>query len=59
MTHDEVIQCLQGGQVEIYIKRIGHSDTCEPWGYVAPAVAAFVTRATGVRPIYLIVRPTG
>ena len=20
--------------------QIGHSDTCEPWGYVAPAVAA-------------------
>ena len=38
----------------IYIKRIGHSDACEPWGYVAPVVAAFVTRATGVRHIYLI-----
>ena len=31
-----------------------HSDACEPWGYVAPIVAAFVTRATGVRQIYLI-----
>ena len=26
-------------------KRIGHSDACEPWGYVAPVVAAVVTRA--------------
>ena len=31
-----------------------HSDTCEPWGYVAPALAAVMTRATGVRHIYLI-----
>ena len=37
--------------------RIGHSDACEPWGYVAPVVAAVVTRATGVRHIYLIVTP--
>ena len=29
-------------------------DACEPWGYVAPVVAAVVTRATGVRHIYLI-----
>ena len=34
-----------------------HSDACEPWGYVAPVVAAVVTRATGVRHIYLIVTP--
>ena len=27
---------------------------CEPWGYVAPVVAAVVMRATGVRHIYLI-----
>ena len=26
----------------------------EPWGYVAPVVAAVMTRATGVRHIYLI-----
>ena len=79
MTHDEVIQHLQGGQVQwchitstfkglemramwlfshIYIKRIGHSDACEPWGYVAPVVAAFVMRATGVRHIYLIYERT-
>ena len=32
-----------------------HPDACEPWGYVAPAVAAVVTRATGVRHIYLII----
>ena len=51
MTHDEVIQHLQ-----IYIKRIWHSDAYEPWGYVAPVVAAFVMRATGVRHIYLIYR---
>ena len=31
-----------------------YSDACEPWGYVAPFVAAFVMRATGVRHIYLI-----
>ena len=31
-----------------------HLDGCEPWGYVAPVVAAGVTRATGVRHIYLI-----
>ena len=31
-----------------------HSDACEPWGYVALAVAAVMTRATGVRHIYLI-----
>ena len=61
MTHDEVIQHLKGGQVQvselfshICIKRIGHSDACEPWGYVAPVVAAVVRRATGVRHIYLI-----
>ena len=30
------------------------SDACEPWGYVAPVVAAVMTRATGVRHIYLI-----
>ena len=30
------------------------SDAREPWGYVAPVVAAVVTRATGVRNIYLI-----
>ena len=30
------------------------SDACEPWGYVAPVVAAVVTRTTGVRHIYLI-----
>ena len=30
------------------------SDVCEPWGYVAPVIAAVVTRATGVRHIYLI-----
>ena len=35
-------------------ERIRHSDACEPWGYVAPVVAAVVTRATGVRHIYLI-----
>ena len=29
-------------------------DACEPWGYVAPVVAAVMTRATGVRHIYLI-----
>ena len=37
------------------IERIRHPDACEPWGYVAPVVAAVVTRATGVRHIYLIV----
>ena len=37
------------------IERIRHSDACEPWGYVAPVVAAVMTRATGVRHIYLIV----
>ena len=37
-----------------HIERIRHSDACEPWGYVAPIVAAVVTRATGVRHIYLI-----
>ena len=31
-----------------------HPDACEPWGYVAPGVAAVMTRATGVRHIYLI-----
>ena len=31
-----------------------HPDACEPWGYVAPSVAAVMTRATGVRHIYLI-----
>ena len=31
-----------------------HLDGCEPWGYVTPVVAAGVTRATGVRHIYLI-----
>ena len=31
-----------------------HEDACEPWGYVALVVAAIVTRATGVRHIYLI-----
>ena len=36
-------------------ERIRHSDACEPWGYVAPVVAAVVTRATGVRHIYLII----
>ena len=30
------------------------SDVCEPWGYVAPVIAAVVTCATGVRHIYLI-----
>ena len=30
------------------------SDACEPWGYVAPVVAAVMTRATSVRHIYLI-----
>ena len=34
--------------------QVWYSDACEPWGYVAPVVAAFVTRATGVRHIYLI-----
>ena len=34
--------------------QIRHSDTCEPWGYVAPIVATVMTRATGVRHIYLI-----
>ena len=33
---------------------IGHLGACEPWGYVAPVVAAVLTRATGVRHIYLI-----
>ena len=36
------------------IETFRHSDACEPWGYVAPVVAAVVTRATGVRHIYLI-----
>ena len=27
------------------------SDVCEPWGYVAPVIAAVVTRATGVLPL--------
>ena len=31
-----------------------HPDACEPWGYVAPGVAAVMTRAYGVRHIYLI-----
>ena len=31
-----------------------HSDAFEPWGYVAPTVAAVVTRATGVQHIYTI-----
>ena len=31
-----------------------HLDGCEPWGYVAPVVAAGVRRATCVRHIYLI-----
>ena len=50
IANDEVGQPLQG-----HIGRIRHSDACEPWGYVAPAVAAVMTRATGVRHIYLIV----
>ena len=37
-------------------ERIRHSDACEPWGYVAPVVAAVLTHATGVRHIYLIVK---
>ena len=52
MEYDEVIQPLRGDQG--HIGRIRHSDACEPWGYVAPAVAAVMTRATGVRHIYLI-----
>ena len=52
MEYDEVIQPLRGDQG--HIGRIKHSDACEPWGYVAPAVAAVMTRATGVRHIYLI-----
>ena len=36
------------------VDRNRHSDACEPWGYVAPVVAAVMTRATGVRHIYLI-----
>ena len=35
-------------------ERISLLDACEPWGYVAPFVAAVLTRATGVRHIYLI-----
>ena len=52
IEYDEVIQPLRGDQG--HIGRIRHSDACEPWGYVAPAVAAVMTRATGVRHIYLI-----
>ena len=40
----------------VYEEQLGTQMTCEPWGYVAPAVAAVVTRATGVRHIYLISR---
>ena len=36
--------------------RIRRLDACEPWGYVAPVVAAVMTRATRVRHIYLIIR---
>ena len=40
------------------IEGIRHSGyACEPWGYVAPVVAAVLTRATGVRHIYLIECP--
>ena len=38
-----------------YSKNKALRDACEPWGYVAPVVAAVMTRATGVRHIYLIV----
>ena len=43
-----------GNEIKSPNKRVTHSDACEPWGYVAPVVAAVVTRATGVRHIYLI-----
>ena len=52
IEYDEVLQLLRGDQG--HIGKIRHSDACEPWGYVAPAVAAVMTRATGVRHIYLI-----
>ena len=38
---------------------LARKENCEPWGYVAPVVAAVMTRATGVRQIYLIfMRPS-
>ena len=43
-----------GNEIKSPNKRVTHSDACEPWGYVAPVVAAVVTRATSVRHIYLI-----
>ena len=51
-----VLQSLhaQIGHVGTSGQDMAYSDACEPWGYVAPVVAAFVTRATGVRHIYLI-----
>ena len=71
MINYEVSQHLHGGQGQVSgpqvpllghwneikspNKRVTHSDACEPWGYVAPVVAAVVTRATGVRHIYLII----
>ena len=51
MAYDKVGQHLLGGQGQVGGPRFGHSDACEPWGYVAAAV---VTRAIGVRHIYLI-----
>ena len=47
LANHEISQHLHGG-------KIGHLGACEPWGYVVPVVAAVVTRATGVRHIYLI-----
>ena len=49
MANHEVSQHIHDG-------KIGHLGACEPWGYVAPVVAAVVTRATGVRHIYLILQ---
>ena len=43
-----------GNEINSPNEVISHQDACEPWGYVAPIVAAVVTRATGVRHIYLI-----
>ena len=58
MTNDEVSQPQKGEEDQVsgpQVPLLGHrNDACEPWGYVAPAVADVMMRATGVRHIYLI-----
>ena len=57
MTNYDVSQHMHGGQGQgggPQVPPLGHRD-CKPWGYVAPVVAAVMTRANGLRHIYLIV----